>query len=60
VATKLKCDKCGYETAMPTHCDRPMQSQRVGAETKLVCWMGPSCGVAEVPKHCGTPMHEAA
>jgi P-type Cu+ transporter len=58
--TKLKCEKCGYETAMPNHCNRPMHSDRVGAETKLVCWMGPDCGVADVPKHCDLPMHTAA
>ena len=60
MATKLKCEKCGAETAMPMHCNRPMHSEQVGAETKLVCWMGPDCGVADVPKHCGAPMHDAA
>jgi hypothetical protein len=60
VATKLKCEKCGAEIAMPTHCNRPMHSEQVGAETKLVCWMGPDCGVADVPKHCDAPMHDAA
>ena len=58
--TKLKCEKCGLETAMPTHCNRPMHSEKVGAETKLVCWMGPSCGVADLPRHCDAPMHDAA
>jgi P-type Cu+ transporter len=58
--TKLKCEKCGFETAMPNHCNRPMHSDRVGAETKLVCWMGPECGVADIPKHCEVPMHETA
>jgi len=60
VATKLRCEKCGAEIAMPTHCDRPMHSEKVGAGTKLVCWMGPSCGVADIPKHCDAPMHDAA
>jgi Cu+-exporting ATPase len=59
VATKLKCEKCGAETAMPMHCNRPMHSEKVGAETKLVCWMGASCGLADVPKHCDAPMHDA-
>ena len=58
--TKLKCEKCGFETAMPNHCNRPMHSDRVGAETKLVCWMGAECGVADIPKHCDVPMHETA
>jgi len=60
MATKLKCDKCGFETAMPTHCNRPMHSESVGDEIKLVCWMGPDCGVADLPKHCDAPMHAAA
>ena len=60
MATKLRCEKCGAEIAMPTHCDRPMHSEKVGAGTKLVCWMGPSCGVADIPKHCDAPMHDAA
>jgi len=37
-----------------------MHSEQVGAETKLVCWMGASCGVADIPKHCDAPMHDAA
>ena len=57
---QLKCEKCGFETAMPNHCNRPMHSDRVGSETKLVCWMGPECGVADIPKHCDAPMHETA
>ncbi|HLX05198.1 MAG TPA: heavy metal translocating P-type ATPase [Candidatus Binatus sp.] len=60
VATKLKCEKCGAEIAMPTHCNRPMHVEKVGNETKLVCWMGASCGVADFPQHCDTPMHDAA
>jgi Cu+-exporting ATPase len=60
VATKLKCEKCGAEIAMPTHCNRPMHSEQIGSETKLVCWMGASCGIADVPQHCDAPMHDAA
>ncbi|MFZ2064177.1 MAG: heavy metal translocating P-type ATPase [Candidatus Binatus sp.] len=60
VATKLKCEKCGAEIAMPMHCNRPMHAEKVGNETKLVCWMGASCGVADVPQHCDSPMHDAA
>jgi Cu+-exporting ATPase len=56
---KLKCEKCGAEVAMPTHCNRPMHSEKVGNETRLVCWMGADCGVADIPKHCDTPMHDA-
>ncbi|MFZ0676911.1 heavy metal translocating P-type ATPase [Candidatus Binatus sp.] len=60
VTTKLKCEKCGAEIAMPTHCNRPMHAEKVGNDTRLVCWMGASCGVADVPQHCDTPMHDAA
>jgi len=60
VATKLKCEICGTETAMPMHCNRPMHSEKVGDETKLVCWMGPGCGVTDLPRHCDAPMHDAA
>ena len=59
MATKLKCEKCGFETAMPAHCNRPMHFESVGNETKLVCWMGPDCGVADVPRHCDAPMKVA-
>src|SRR5258705_1338986 len=52
VPTKLKCEKCGFETTMPNHCNRPMHSTSVGAETKLVCWMGAECGVADILQHC--------
>jgi hypothetical protein len=58
-ATKLKCEKCGFEIAMPAHCNRPMHFESVGDETRLVCWMGPNCGVADVPRHCDAPMHDA-
>jgi hypothetical protein len=37
-----------------------MHSERIGAETRMVCWIGPDCGVAEVPKHCDALMHAAA
>jgi len=58
--SRLKCERCGVETAMPMHCDRPMHIEQVGDKTRLVCWMGASCGVADVPKHCDAPMHDAA
>jgi Cu+-exporting ATPase len=56
--SKLKCGKCGEEIATPMHCDRPMHVETVNGAKKLVCWMGPGCGVAELPSHCSTPMHE--
>jgi hypothetical protein len=59
MASKLKCSKCGEQIDMPKQCEQPMHAERVGGELKLVCWMGPDCGVAEIPSHCGAPMREA-
>ena len=56
--SKLKCEKCGEEIATPMHCDRPMHIETVNGVEKLVCWMGPGCGVADIPTHCGEPMQE--
>jgi P-type Cu+ transporter len=56
--SKLKCENCGAEIATPMHCDRPMHIEKVDGVEKLVCWMGPSCGVAAIPQHCASPMHE--
>ncbi|HSR57409.1 MAG TPA: heavy metal translocating P-type ATPase, partial [Candidatus Binataceae bacterium] len=55
---KLKCGKCGHEATMPPHCNRPMHVDKVNGQNKLVCWMGPGCGVADIPQHCGQPMNE--
>jgi hypothetical protein len=60
MAARLKCDKCGQETAMPAHCNRPMHAERVNGELKLVCWMGADCASDAMPQHCGTPMREVA
>lgn len=56
MADTLECAKCGYEAAMPPHCNSPMHVEEVDGQPKLVCWMGPGCGVAEIPLHCGQPM----
>jgi Cu+-exporting ATPase len=56
--SKLSCEKCGEEIATPMHCDRPMHVEAVNGAAKLVCWMGPGCGVADIPKHCSEQMHE--
>ncbi len=60
MASKLKCSKCGYEMAMPNHCNKPMHVGPVKGRDELVCWMGPDCGHQEIPSHCGTPMQEVA
>jgi Cu+-exporting ATPase len=56
--SKLKCEKCGAEIATPMHCDRQMHVETVNGVRKLVCWMGPGCGVADIPTHCSAPMDE--
>ncbi|MHA2328297.1 MAG: heavy metal translocating P-type ATPase [Candidatus Hodarchaeales archaeon] len=38
------------------HCKQPMHIEEVNGVEKLVCWMGPSCGVQELPTHHGKPM----
>ena len=59
MASKLKCETCGVEQALPKHCGRDM----IPHEGKLVCWMnldpkfgGMNCGTEDVPAHCGNPM----
>ncbi|MFW9909687.1 MAG: hypothetical protein ACFFEF_14035 [Candidatus Thorarchaeota archaeon] len=49
---KLVCPMCGEETAVPFHCGREMHREG----DRLVCWMGPTCGVKDMPKHCGEYM----
>ena len=56
--SKLRCEKCGAEIATPMHCDQAMHIEKVNGAPKLVCWMGPGCGVADIPTHCGTSMQE--
>nr|MDO8117578.1 hypothetical protein [Candidatus Sigynarchaeota archaeon] len=53
---KLKCQKCGATQDAPKHCGRPMTIQKVDGKSMLVCWMGPGCGKAEIPAHCGMSM----
>jgi Cu+-exporting ATPase len=53
---KLECVKCGHETPMPRHCNRAMHVREIDGKSALVCWMGPECGTAELPMHCGQPM----
>ena len=52
----LKCQVCDHTEEIPMHCGQPMHLEEVNNEEMLVCWMGPSCGVIEVPKHHEKPM----
>jgi Cu+-exporting ATPase len=52
----LVCQSCDYTEILPTHCKQPMHIETVEGEEKLVCWMGPSCGQAPIPYHCGKPL----
>ncbi|MFX1285781.1 MAG: heavy metal translocating P-type ATPase [Promethearchaeota archaeon] len=52
----LKCQECDYTEAVPIHCKQPMHVDTVGGEEQLVCWMGASCGVQNIPTHHGKPM----
>jgi hypothetical protein len=55
----LKCPKCGAKQDMPMHCRKPMHLEKLEGENKLVCWMGPQCGVQDIPTYCGVEMVES-
>ena len=48
---QLKCQICDYIEPIPMHCKQPMHIENIDDEVKLVCWMGPSCGVQDIPTH---------
>ena len=48
---KLNCQVCEYSEPVPMHCGQPMHIETVDGEEKLVCWMGPGCGVQDIPTH---------
>jgi cation transport ATPase len=61
MASKLICEECGYEQALPKHCGRDM----ILRDGILVCWMnlpkeeggmGIECGKQEIPLHHSKPM----
>ncbi len=47
----LKCQVCDYTEPIPIHCNQPMHVESVEGVEKLVCWMGPDCGVKVLPSH---------
>ena len=49
----LKCQECDYTETFPMHCNQPMHIESVEGVEKLVCWMGPNCGVKDLPSHHG-------
>ncbi|MFX1504988.1 MAG: heavy metal translocating P-type ATPase [Promethearchaeota archaeon] len=52
----LQCQICEYTEPIPMHCKQPMHIENVDDETRLVCWMGPECGVQDIPIHHNKPM----
>ncbi len=52
----LMCDACGYTKPVPIHCEVPMHIEIIDEEPKLVCHMGPSCSVQDIPFHCNKGM----
>jgi hypothetical protein len=61
MGSKLVCEQCGHEEALPKHCGRDM----ILRDGKLVCWMnlpkeeggmGIQCGEQEIPIHHSKPM----
>jgi Cu+-exporting ATPase len=53
---QLNCQECDYTKPVPMHCKQPMHVEVVEGKEKLVCWMGPSCGVQDLPIHHNKPM----
>ncbi len=54
--SRLECQTCEFTEPIPMHCKQPMHLEIVDGLAKLVCWMGSSCGVVDIPTHCGKPM----
>ncbi len=52
----LKCQECDHIRPIPMHCKQPMHLEVVDGEKKLVCWMGPGCGIQDIPRHHDKPM----
>ena len=52
----LICARCNAHKPIPEHCGKPMKVQKHGEDQKLVCWMGSSCGVQDLPEHCEVVM----
>jgi len=52
----LKCQECDHVQSVPMHCKQPMHIEVVEGVEKLVCWMGPECGVQDLPTHHGQPL----
>ncbi|MFW9905793.1 MAG: hypothetical protein ACFFFH_15780, partial [Candidatus Thorarchaeota archaeon] len=51
VTQQLKCQICDYTEPIPMHCKQPMHIEEIDGNEKLVCWMGASCGVQDIPTH---------
>lgn len=56
MSKKLKCQECDHEQSIPMHCKQPMHIETIDGMEKLVCWMGPECGVQDLPTHHDRPM----
>ena len=52
----LKCRICEHTQPVPNHCKQPMHLERIEDREMLVCWMGPDCGVKEIPMHHNVSM----
>ncbi len=56
MSQKLQCQVCDYTESIPIHCNQPMHIEKIEGTVKLVCWMGPECGVQALPFHHDRPM----
>ncbi len=53
---KLTCQECEKQEEIPQHCGKPMHIEKIDDREMLVCWMGSSCGVRDLPNHHDKPM----
>ncbi len=56
MSERLKCQECEYTEPIPMHCMQPMHVESFEGKEQLICWMGPGCGVQDIPTHHNSPM----
>ena len=56
MSEKLRCQICEYTESIPMHCMQPMHVEAFEGKERLLCWMGPECGVQDLPTHHNKPM----
>ncbi|NHJ01718.1 MAG: hypothetical protein EAX86_06215 [Candidatus Heimdallarchaeota archaeon] len=52
----LLCEVCSEKKPIPQHCGKVMHLEMYQGKEMLICWMGSTCGVQELPYHHNQPM----